>query len=80
MPDMVMDSAAGFEARAIALAGDRPALAAIRARLAAGLAAGALFDTPRYARNLEGAFRAMRDRHRSGEPPAAFAAADLPAP
>ena len=32
-----------------------------------------LFDAPRHARNLEAALRAMRDRHRAGGAPEAFA-------
>jgi protein O-GlcNAc transferase len=76
LPDLVTDSAEAFEARAIALAADRPALAAIRARLAASLPGCALFDTPRYTRNLEAAFRAMRDRHRVGGAPEAFSVTD----
>ncbi|HWT09086.1 MAG TPA: glycosyltransferase, partial [Roseomonas sp.] len=75
LPDMVTDSQDAFEARAIALAADRPALATIRTRLAAALPGCALFDSPRQARNLEAAFRAMRDRHRTGAPAEAFAVA-----
>ncbi|MBR0652426.1 tetratricopeptide repeat protein [Roseomonas terrae] len=73
LPELIADSAAAFEARAIALAADRPALTAIRARLDAALPSCTLFDTPRYTRNLEAAFRVMRDRHRAGAPPEAFA-------
>jgi len=69
LPDMVVDSQDAFEARAIALAQDRAALAAIRARLEVNLPGCALFDTPRYARNLEAAFRALHARHRAGDPP-----------
>ncbi|MEO3471119.1 tetratricopeptide repeat protein [Roseomonas sp. CAU 1739] len=76
LPDLVVDSDAAFEARAIALAKDAAARADLRARLAAGLAEGRLFDTPRYARGLEDALRTMRDRNRSGSAPVAFAAAD----
>jgi predicted O-linked N-acetylglucosamine transferase (SPINDLY family) len=72
LPDMVTHSQAEFEARAIALAADRGALAAIRARLAASLPGCVLFDSPRYTRNLEAAFRAMRDCHGAGGAPEAF--------
>ncbi|GGJ25580.1 tetratricopeptide repeat protein [Neoroseomonas lacus] len=72
LPEMVVDSQATFEARAIALAADPAALGAIRARLAAALDDQPLFDTPRYARAIERALRAMVDRHRAGEAPEAF--------
>ncbi len=72
LPEMIVDSQAAFEERAIALASDSAALAAIRASLMAGLDDCALFDTTRYTRNLEIALRAMCDRHRSGGPPEGF--------
>lgn len=73
LPDMVVDSQPAFEARAIALAQDPQALGAIRARLEANLPGCALFDTPRYARGLEEAFRRLHARQRAGEAPAPIA-------
>jgi predicted O-linked N-acetylglucosamine transferase (SPINDLY family) len=70
LPELVTDSAAAQEAAAIALARDPARLAALRARLAAALPGSVLSDTPRQARNLERALRAMHERHRSGAPPA----------
>lgn len=72
LPEMVLDSQAAFEARAIALAADPATLGAIRAKLAAALDDQPLFDTPRYARAMEQALRTMVDRHRAGEAPEAF--------
>lgn len=72
LPEMVADSQAAFEARAIALAADPAALGAIRAKLAAALDDQPLFDTPRYARAMERALRTMVDRHRAGEAPEAL--------
>ena len=79
LPELVTDSPAAQEAEAIALARDPARLAAIRARLAAALPATPLFDTPRYARNLERAFRAIQARAAAGAPPEGFAVDD-PAP
>ncbi|CAH0144690.1 glycosyltransferase family 41 protein [Roseomonas sp. CECT 9278] len=73
LPELVTDGAATQEHTAIALARDPARLAAIRARLAAALPATPLFDTPRYARNLERALRAMQQRALAGSPPAGFA-------
>ncbi|WP_137127034.1 glycosyltransferase family 41 protein [Roseomonas sp. HF4] len=75
---MVVDSAEAYEATAIALAADPARLGAIRAALAAALPSCPLFDTPRYARNIERAFREMRDRAAAGRPPEGFTVADLP--
>lgn len=77
LDDMVVDSQAAFEARAIALAQDRAGLAAIRARLEANLPGSPLFDTPRYARGLEQAFRRILARQQSGEAPIAFDLRDV---
>lgn len=76
LPELVVGSQAAFEAQAIALATDRPALAALRSRLDAALPGCVLFDTARYARNLEDALRVMRDCHRAGRPPEAFTVTD----
>jgi predicted O-linked N-acetylglucosamine transferase (SPINDLY family) len=76
LPELVTDNPAAQEAAAIALARDPERLAAIRARLAAALPTTPLFDTPRYARNLERALRAMHERAVSGAPPEAFAVDD----
>ncbi|MBW6399203.1 tetratricopeptide repeat protein [Roseomonas sp. HJA6] len=77
LPDMIVDSEDAFEARAIALAGDRAALAAIRARLVANLPDCPLFDTPRYARGLEAAYRTLHGRQSAGGRPEATDLRDI---
>ncbi|HEX3499912.1 MAG TPA: tetratricopeptide repeat protein [Stellaceae bacterium] len=63
LPELVAGSVAGYVARASALARDRSGLAALRAGLRDRLAASPLCDAPRFARNLEAAYRRMwRDR------------------
>jgi protein O-GlcNAc transferase len=47
-------------------------LADIKARLSANRDNSPLFDTARFCRHIESAFRTMYDRHRRGEPPADF--------
>jgi predicted O-linked N-acetylglucosamine transferase (SPINDLY family) len=71
LADLIADSVAGYEALAIALARDPARLAAVRARLAARRSSP-LFDTPRWVRNLERAYRTMWMRHEAGLPPAGF--------
>jgi len=57
--DLLADGAAAYEARAIALASDRAALAAVRDRLAAARTSAPLFDTPAYCRELERVFTGL---------------------
>jgi predicted O-linked N-acetylglucosamine transferase (SPINDLY family) len=69
LDDLVTDSLDGFETRAVALATDPAALAAVRARLAANRTTMPLFDTARFTRNLERAYAAMWARRVAGLPP-----------
>ena len=77
LPDMVTHSLPDYEARAIGLARDPLALAGVRETLARNRETHALFDTLRFTRNLEAAYERMVERCRSGEPPAAFAIAEI---
>ena len=72
LPELVTDDLAQYEALAIALANDRPRLAALRERLAGQLRSAPLYDTPRYTRHLEAAFLQMAERARAGLPPQGF--------
>jgi predicted O-linked N-acetylglucosamine transferase (SPINDLY family) len=66
-----MDS---YERRALELARNPAAFAAVRAKLAANRDSCALFDTARFTRNLEAAYAQMWRREQNGEAPASFAA------
>ncbi|MEO6407407.1 MAG: hypothetical protein ABIO45_01470, partial [Burkholderiaceae bacterium] len=59
LPELVVGSAAAYASLASALARDPARLADLKRRLVAGRATCALFDTTRYARDLELAFTAM---------------------
>jgi predicted O-linked N-acetylglucosamine transferase (SPINDLY family) len=59
LADMVTDSVTDYIDRAVALAGDRAALSAIRTRLVEGLPSCALFSTAAIAANLEAAYAGM---------------------
>jgi predicted O-linked N-acetylglucosamine transferase (SPINDLY family) len=69
LPELITRSAVEYEALAIALAGDRERLAGLRRRLLIGRDSAPLFDTVRYARNLEAALDAIHVRQRAGLPP-----------
>jgi predicted O-linked N-acetylglucosamine transferase (SPINDLY family) len=72
LEELVTHSLAQYETLALELARDAQRLSAIRARLAAGREQLPLFDTPRFCRHLEQAYRRMWQRHRDGEPPVTF--------
>ena len=73
LPELVTENAADFEALAVKLATDTAALKALRDKLAQNKQSCALFDTGRFARNIESAYRTMHARWLAGETPQGFA-------
>ncbi|MCA3361711.1 MAG: tetratricopeptide repeat protein [Roseomonas sp.] len=73
LPEMITRDAAAYEALAIALGRDPARAAALKAKLAAALPTAPLFNTPRFTRHLEGAYRMMWQRHAAGLAPEGFA-------
>ena len=64
LPELVTSTLAEYEVMALRLAGDREELGAIRGRLARRRDEIPLFDTPRFARDIEASFEWMiRDAH-----------------
>jgi len=53
-------------------------LAGIREKLVRNRDTFPLFDTNRFTRHLESAYRGMWERHQQGEPPIGFSVASLP--
>jgi predicted O-linked N-acetylglucosamine transferase (SPINDLY family) len=70
LPDLVTENLSEYEARAIALAADPGALAALKARLAAARAACPLWNAADLARHLERLFEAIWARCEAGLAPA----------
>ena len=68
LPELVAASPLQYEEKALELAADPMRLEQLRRRLA--MRNTPIFDTERYTRNLEAAYQAMYERHRSGSPPA----------
>jgi predicted O-linked N-acetylglucosamine transferase (SPINDLY family) len=58
-----------YEQLAIELALNPERLAEIRAKIQRNRLICPLFDTPRFARNLESAYRIIHDRYQAGLPP-----------
>ncbi len=73
LPDLITETADDYEALAAVLAQDPEKLADVRARLAQNRDTCPLFDTARFARHLEAAYRAMMARAGAGAAPQSFA-------
>ena len=77
LPELVTASWEDYERLALALAADPGRLAGIRERLVRNRASCSLFDTDRFRRHLESAYRTMHERAQRGESPAGFDVAPL---
>jgi protein O-GlcNAc transferase len=77
LPQLVANSLDDYEAMAIKLAADPASLAAIRRTLRDNIATAPLFDTDRFRRHLEQAYRTMVEIQRREEKPRGFAIAPL---
>jgi predicted O-linked N-acetylglucosamine transferase (SPINDLY family) len=69
LPELITSTQAAYEQLAIELSIDSGRLARIRGKLQDLRLRSPLFDTPRFARNLEAAFVAIHDRYHAGSPP-----------
>lgn len=78
LPELVTHSLDEYESLALQLASDPARLAAIKSRLANNLPAAPLFDTVRYTRHLEAAYRRMWEISQKGKGPQSFAVEPLP--
>jgi predicted O-linked N-acetylglucosamine transferase (SPINDLY family) len=70
LDELVARDLAQYEALAIRFGGDGAANLALRRRLQDHRRSAPLFDSARFARHIEDAYRQMWERHRHGEPPA----------
>jgi predicted O-linked N-acetylglucosamine transferase (SPINDLY family) len=73
LPELIAASLADYEALALKFAREPTLLAAIRDRLASNRDRCALFDTARFTRHLEAAYRHMYGQFMLGRSPASFA-------
>jgi len=70
LPELIARSPEDYHARALQLASEPERLVALKHKLDDKLATTPLFDTGRFARHLEDAYRAMWQRFVAGDPPA----------
>lgn len=75
-PELVAYSEREYVEIATRLAGDLPALDALRQSLRPAIAASSIMDAPRFVRTLEAAYRTMFRRWADGLPPASFTVAE----
>jgi predicted O-linked N-acetylglucosamine transferase (SPINDLY family) len=80
MPELVTPSLQTYETAALALARDTASLDALKAKLARNRATHPLFDTRRFAGNLETAYAIMWERCQRGEAPRSFSLDQDPPP
>ena len=80
LPELIAGDVAQYEQLAVNLACDRGRLGALREKLASQRLTAPLFDTARFARNLENAYRTMWETHAAGLPPHPLDLADVVAP
>ena len=78
LPELVTASLEEYEALALRLASGDALLAELRARLQRNRESAALFDSDRFRRHLESAFRTMWETWQRGDPPRSFAVDPLP--
>ncbi len=69
MPELIADSWADYEAKAVILAQNPLMLADIRQKIARNRVAAPLFNARLFARHVEDAYRQMFERHHAGLPP-----------
>jgi predicted O-linked N-acetylglucosamine transferase (SPINDLY family) len=72
MTELITSSLEAYEACALRLARNTPALIALREKLSRGRDTAPLFDTPLFARHLEAAYLRMWEIYVRGEPPRAI--------
>jgi predicted O-linked N-acetylglucosamine transferase (SPINDLY family) len=73
LPELITESLEAYEGLALDLAGNPRRLAALKAKLAHNRDTAPLFDTARFTRHLESAYRGMWERYQAGLPPESFA-------
>jgi predicted O-linked N-acetylglucosamine transferase (SPINDLY family) len=72
LPELITTSLHDYEILALELARDPALLDAVKAKLGRNRDGFALFDTPRFTRYIEEAYRIMWERAERGLPPAGF--------
>jgi predicted O-linked N-acetylglucosamine transferase (SPINDLY family) len=78
LPELITRSIEEYERRALELARNREGIARAKTKLTQARATATLYDSGRFCRHLEAAYRTMVERVRRGEAPASFSVQALP--
>lgn len=78
LPELITHSPEAYEALALKLATEPGLLQAVRQKLVDNIDTAPLFDTDRFRKHIEAAYRQMWERHLRGEPPAAIVVDAIP--
>ena len=78
LPGLITYSPEAYETLARRLAAEPAFLESVRLKLAANIDSSPLFDTDRFRKHIETAYREMWELHLRGEPPAAIAVDAIP--
>ena len=73
LPELITENLDAYESLALALAQDAGRLTALRTKLATARDTAPLFDTSRFTRDLESAYRVMVEKSRANAAPTSFA-------
>jgi predicted O-linked N-acetylglucosamine transferase (SPINDLY family) len=76
LPELITASRTEYEAKAIQLASQPAVLETLKQRLVEKVPASALFDSKRFARNIESAYTRMHERKQNGLQPESFSVSD----
>jgi len=76
LPELITASPTEYEVKAIQLASQPALLGALKQRLVENVGDCALFDSTRFAKNIESAYVRMHERHQNGLPPESFSVSD----
>ena len=77
LPELIVSSLEQYEALAVRLAKNKQELKMIKQKLEKNRMTEPLFDTPRFIKNLESAYRQMWDIYQAGESPRQINAIDI---
>jgi predicted O-linked N-acetylglucosamine transferase (SPINDLY family) len=78
LPELIASDPDEYERMAVHLAGNPDELRRLRERLAVNRNSWPLFDTPRFTRNLERAYREMWEIYAAGQPPRPIVVSESP--
>jgi protein O-GlcNAc transferase len=78
LPELITSSLGDYETRATTIASDPDLLVSLKQKLARNIGSTPLFDSPRFTRHIESAYRTMWETWKRGESPHGFSVQSNP--